>query len=159
MVQRNIQLHYFLSQGNNLMSNKVTFPFFAVTISVSRDFYLVIFIFLFSTRLEMDGRSLCFWKPPLLNQNQLAVLEYGSNTQSETCALQSLASQDPVSGSAERQPLNSLPCCAFANCPSPPAKSFGAEIREEISPDKQNRDLSHSTLCNSTGCLRNAGVH
>lgn len=77
------------------MSNKVTFPFFAVTISVSRDFYLVTFIFLFSTHLEMDDHSLCFWKPPLLNQNQLAVLEYGGDTQSETCALQSLAAPRP----------------------------------------------------------------
>lgn len=73
------------------MSNKVTFPFFAVTISVSRDFYLVTLIFLFSARLEMDEHSLCVWKPPLLNQNQLAMLEYNSNTQSETCALQSTA--------------------------------------------------------------------
>lgn len=58
--------------------------------------------------------SLCFWKPPLLNQNQLPVLEYGDNARSKVCALQSLASQVPVSRSAERQDLNSLPCQAFA---------------------------------------------
>lgn len=118
MVQRNIKLHGFLPKGNSLMSNKVTFPFFAVTISVSRDFYSVTLIFLFSTCQEMDGHSLCFWKPPLLNQNQhqLVVLEYRGNTQRETCALQSLTSQDPVSKSAKRQALSNLPCsgCATA---------------------------------------------
>lgn len=147
MVQRNIQLHIFLPKGNNLMNNKVTFPFFfffAVTISVSRAFYSVTFIFLFSTHLEMDGYSLCFWKPPLLNQNQLAVLEYDGKTQSDTCVLQSLASQDPVSRSAEGQALHRQPCCASTNCSPPQAKSFSTEIRKELSPDKKNQDISCS---------------
>lgn len=119
MVQRNIKLHGFLPKGNSLKSNKVTFPFFAVTISVSRDFYSVTFIFLFSTCLEMDGCFLCFWKPPLLHQNELVVLEYRGSSQRETCALQSLTSQDPVSKSVKRQALNSLPCSGRATAPHP----------------------------------------
>jgi len=55
MVQRNIQLHGFLSKGNSLMSNKVTCPFI---------FYLFIYLFC-CHHLCFQGFSLSYFHFPI----------------------------------------------------------------------------------------------